>query len=153
MILDQKGNEIESPDFSKGYLVEHEEVIHHDAIKAQQSKTELVEVAPNLFKEVTTPQVFPVPAWDETRKWQEYILYTPKELAERAAQAEADAAARAEAEAQAKAEEEEREAEKAVIGSLPAAFEELASVVAELADNQETMAVAIEELGTLHEGE
>lgn len=153
MIFDQKGNEIENPDLTKGYLVDREETIHHDAIEAQPRKVKRVEIADNLYKEEVTSAIFPRPAYDEVRKWQEYVPYTKKELADREAKAEADAAARAEAEAAAKAEAEAKEHEAAVMASLPDAIEELAGMLAEVSEKVEIVSVAIEELAAEQAGE
>lgn len=153
MILDQNGNEIENPDLTLGHLVDREETIHHPAIEAQQRKTKRVQIAENLYREEVTPAVFPRPAYDEVRKWQEYVPYTDEELAERKAQAEADAAAKAEADAAAKAEAEAQEAMNATLAALPDAIEDLAAVVASTAEQVETMAGAIEELAAMTEGE
>lgn len=153
MILDQEGNTIENPDLTLGHLVDREETIHHPAIEAQPRTTKRVQIAENLYREEVTPAVFPRPAYDEVRKWQEYVLYTPEELAERKAKEEADAAARAEADAAAKAEAEAQEAMNATLAALPDAIEDLAAVVASTAEQVETMAGAIEELAAMTEGE
>lgn len=153
MILDQNGNEIENPDLTLGHLVDREETIHHPAIEAQQRKTKRVQIAENLYREEVAPAVFPRPAYDEVRKWQEYVPYTDEELAEREAQAEADAAAKAEADAAAKAEAEAKEQEAAILAATPGAVEELAAIIAEQTEQIETISVAIQELATMHEGE
>ena len=145
MILNSDGVEITNPDLTLGRLVDREETIKHPAVKAKPAGEELVEKAPGLFERVKTPAVFACPAWEETRKWQEYVLYTDEELADREAQAEADAAARAEAEA--------KEQEEAVIAAMPEAVEELAALVAEQAEQLETISVAIEELAAMNGGE
>lgn len=153
MILDQNGNEIENPDLTLGHLVEREETIHHPAIEAQPRKTKRVQIADNLFREEVTPAVFPRPAYDEARKWQEYVPYTAEELAERKAQQEAEKAERAEAEAAAAAEAEAKAQEEAVIAAMPGAVEELAALVAEQSEQLETISVAIEELAAMNGGE
>lgn len=153
MILNSDGVEITNPDLTLGRLVDREETIKHPAVKAKPAGEELVEKAPGLFERVKTLAVFACPAWEETRKWQEYVLYTDEELADREAQAEADAAARAEAEAAAAAEAEAKEQEEAVIAAMPEAVEELAALVAEQAEQLETISVAIEELAAMNGGE
>lgn len=153
MIRDQEGNELTNPDLNAGYLVDREEVIHHPAVMAKARKVKTEEVAPNLVKKMVEPAVFPVPAWDETVKWQEYIPYTEEELVAREAQKAADEAARAEAEAAAKAEAEAKEQEAAVIASLPGAVEELAGMAAAALEQIEIISGAIEELAAGQAGE
>lgn len=153
MILNSDGEVIENPDLTLGHLVDREEVIKHPAIKAKPAEEKLIEKAPGLYERVIIPAVFPRPAYDEVRKWQEYVPYTDEELAERKAQAEADAAAKAEADAAAKAEAEAKEQEAAILAATPGAVEELAAIIAEQSEQIETISVAIQELATMHEGE
>lgn len=119
MILNSNGEVIENPDLTLGHLVDREEVIKHPAIKAKPAGEKLVEKAPGLYERIITPAVFPRPAYEETKKWQEYVPYTDEELAEREAQAEAEAAERAEAEAAAAAEATTNEQRKQIIDVLP----------------------------------
>lgn len=153
MILNSEGTEVTNPDLTLGYLVDREETIKHPAIKAKPASEKLVEKSPGLFERVVTPAVFARPAWEETRKWQEYVPYTDEELAARAAQAEADAAAKAEAEAAAAAEAEAKEQEEAIIAAMPEAVEELAEIIAEQSEQIETISLAIEELAGMNGGE
>lgn len=153
MILNSDGDVIENPDLTLGHLVDREEVIKHPAIKAKPAGEKLVEKAPGLYERVIIPAVFPRPAYEETKKWQEYVPYTDEELAERKAQAEADAAAKAEAEAAAAAEAEAKEQEEAIIAAMPEAVEELAGIIAEQSEQIETISLAIEELAGMNGGE
>lgn len=153
MILNSKGEVIENPDLTLGHLVDREKVIKHPAIKAKPAEEKLVEKAPGLYERIITPAVFPRPAYEETKKWQEYVPYTEEELADREAQAEADAAAKAEAEAAAAAEAVAKEQEQAVLAAMPGAIEDLAGIIAEQSEQIETISRAIEELAGMNGGE
>lgn len=153
MILNSDGEVIENPDLTLGHLVDREKIIKHPAIKAKPAGEKLVEKAPGLYERIITPAVFPRPAYEETKKWQEYVPYTEEELADREAQAEADAAAKAEAEAAAAAEAVAKEQEQAVLAAMPGAIEDLAGIIAEQSEQIETISRAIEELAGMNGGE
>ena len=146
MILNSEGTEVTNPDLTLGYLVDREEVIKHPAIKAKPAGEKLVEKAPGLYERIITPAVFPRPAYEEVKKWQEYMPYTDEELAERKAQAEADAAAKAEAEAAAAAEAEANEQRKHIIDAVPDTLIEFDEQIAMMMNAMIDLDIAIAEM-------
>lgn len=111
-IRDSQGNIISNPDLELGYLVNRVEEITHAEIPARAAitKTEIIyedKQNPNnkiIQKKVIVPAINAIPAYTETIPYQEYILYTEEELAEKAAQKEQDEKDRLEQEAKAQEE-------------------------------------------------
>lgn len=141
-IIDENGNEILNPDYSKGYTTEEEIFIaHHDAIPGVEEvwHYEVVREYPNGGKDVEKViDVLGVPAqdaWDETEKILRYILYSEEELTRRA---EEQAAKEAE-------EHEKREAEEA----LARENAKLKAQVAALMENQQFLEDCIAEMAEI----
>jgi hypothetical protein len=89
-ILDENNNEIQNPDYDKGYLTNETIVIaHHEAVEAKPGKShiEVIKEYDNGGKDVVTvwdeEPVEAKDAWDETEKIQRYHAYTDEQLAER----------------------------------------------------------------------
>ena len=87
-ILDENNVELQSPDLSKGRLVEERLFIsHHPAVEAvaDQWHYETTAVYPNggkdVAKVVDVPGVEAQDAWDEYETIQRYVPYTEEELA------------------------------------------------------------------------
>lgn len=88
-ILDEQGNELETYDNTKGYLVNDKVLIaHHEAVEAveEQGHFETIAEYPNGGKDVEwvvdKPGVEAAEAWDEYEDIYRYILYTAAELEE-----------------------------------------------------------------------
>ena len=87
-IVDEKGLEIQHPDFSRGYLKDEVEIVHHEAIEGVQEQWHYETIAeyPNGGKDVkkviAVPGVEAREAWDEEIPFLRYILYTDEELTE-----------------------------------------------------------------------
>ena len=90
--IDELGNIIKNPeslDLELGHLEQDKEVVHHDAVQEvkEQYHYETIAVYPNGGKDVKkvidVEAVKPKEAYDEEVDIQKYILFTPKELAER----------------------------------------------------------------------
>lgn len=88
-ILDEQGNELETYDNTKGYLVNDKVLIaHHEAVEAveEQGHFETIAEYPNGGKDVEwvvdTLGVEAAEAWDEYEDIYRYIPYTAAELAE-----------------------------------------------------------------------
>ena len=85
-IIDEQGNIIENPDLELGYLVNDNEIVHHDAVEAVEevSHYEVIAEYENGGKDVQkVVDVEGVPAkeaYDENVPIQKYILYTAEEL-------------------------------------------------------------------------
>lgn len=85
-IIDEAGNEIFSPDFDLGYLIDDIEIIHHDKVDEVKEKYHYETIAeyPNGGKDVK--KIVDVEAveakepWDEKVNVQKYIKYTKEEL-------------------------------------------------------------------------
>ena len=87
-ILDQDGNEMEGPDYTKGHLVEERLFIkHHEAVEAvqEQGHYETVKEYPNGGKDVEwvvdVPGVEAAEAFDEYEDVLRFVPFTKKELA------------------------------------------------------------------------
>ncbi|SCJ65674.1 Uncharacterised protein [Anaerotruncus sp. 2789STDY5834896] len=101
-ILDEQGNELETYDNTKGYLVNDKVLIaRHEAVEAveEQGHFETIAEYPNGGKDVEwvvdTLGVEAAEAWDEYEDIYRYIPYTEAELAEIAAEVELQAKIRA----------------------------------------------------------
>lgn len=88
-ILDKQGNELETYDKTKGYLVNDKVLIaHHEAVEAveEQGHFETIAEYPNGGKDVEwivdKPGVQAAEAWDEYEDIYRYVPYTADELAE-----------------------------------------------------------------------
>ena len=88
-ILDEQGNELETYDNTKGYLVNDKVLIaRHEAVEAveEQGHFETIAEYPNGGKDVEwvvdKPGVEAAEAWDEYEDIYRYIPYTADELAE-----------------------------------------------------------------------
>ena len=86
-ILDQQGNELETYDNTKGYLVNDKVLIaHHEEAVEEQGHFETIAEYPNGGKDVEwvvdKPGVEAAEAWDEYEDICRYIPYTAAELAE-----------------------------------------------------------------------
>lgn len=88
-ILDEQGNELETYDNTKGYLVNDKVLIaRHEAVEAveEQGHFETIAEYPNGGKDVEwvvdKPGVEAAEAWDEYEDIYRYIPYTVDELAE-----------------------------------------------------------------------
>ena len=88
-ILDENGNELETYDDTKGYLIDDKVLIaHHGAVEAvpDEGHFETIAEYPNGGKDVNwvvdKPGVEAVEAWDEYEDIYRYIPYTAAELAE-----------------------------------------------------------------------
>ena len=111
-IRDSQGNIISNPDLELGYLINKVEEITHPAIPGRPAITEMKtifedELNPNnkiVQKKIIVPETNAVPAYVEEIPYQEYILYTEDELAEKVAQKEQAEKDRLEQEAEAKKE-------------------------------------------------
>ena len=86
-ILDEKGLEVQNPDYEKGYLKEDRHLVaHHEAVEAVEEVGHYETVAeyPNGGKDVAwvvdTPGVEAVEAWDEYEDILRYIPFTEAEL-------------------------------------------------------------------------
>ena len=89
-ILDERNNALESFDEAKGYLKKDKTfVCHHEAVEAveEQGHWETIAEYPNGGKDVDwvidVPAVEAKQAWDEYEDILRYVLFSPKELAER----------------------------------------------------------------------
>lgn len=89
-IFDEKNNEIESPDLSKGYLVEESRFLtRHEAQAAadERGHYEVTAEYTNGGKDVKwivdVPAVEAKEAWDEYEEILRYIAYTDRELRQR----------------------------------------------------------------------
>lgn len=86
-IIDERGNPMENPDLSLGWLEDKTQTIHHDAVAGVEevSHYETLAEYPNggkdVQKVVDVPGVEAKDAWDEEEQVQVYHLYTAEELA------------------------------------------------------------------------
>ena len=86
-IIDKRGNPMENPDLSLGWLEDKTQTIHHDAVAGVEevSHYETLAEYPNggkdVQKVVDVPGVEAKDAWDEEEQVQVYHLYTAEELA------------------------------------------------------------------------
>lgn len=125
-ILDEQGNELETYDNTKGYLVNDKVLIaHHEAVDAveEQGHFETIAEYPNGGKDVEwvvdKPGVEAAEAWDEYEDIYRYIPYTAAELAK-------IEAARKKAE-----EEEELQARIRALPDKAVTWDDLAAALAE----------------------
>jgi hypothetical protein len=94
-ILDKDNNEIQNPDYDKGYLTNETIVIkHHDAIEANPGKShlEVIKEYDNGGKDVVEvwdeKPTEAKDAWDETEQIYRYTLYTAEQLEQMAKEKE-----------------------------------------------------------------
>lgn len=121
VIIDQQGQELQSPDLTLGYLKEYQRLVkHHDAVEYQPPIYDIVVVAEydngGVLKEqrLITPAVEAQEAWDEYEDVLLYVLYTEEELAAIEEEKKQQEEAAAKAEEARKVAERERAAYKAL---------------------------------------
>lgn len=133
-IIDERGNPMENPDLSLGWLEDKTQTIHHDAVAGVEevSHYETLAEYPNggkdVQKVVDVPGVEAKDAWDEEEQVQVYHLYTAEELA---AQAETKKKTEEAAAAEAK-KKAELEAVPGRMDALEAANDDLVLMMADL---------------------
>lgn len=90
-IRDNQGNILTNPDLTLGHLVPKVTKILHGAIQGSPAETKEIVVwkdpdNPNnkIVKQIEVkPAIKAVPAYTEEKKYYEYVLFTPEELAEK----------------------------------------------------------------------